>query len=414
MEIKKKKVLIIGHSAKEHALVKKLLKLENVEKIVAAPGNKAISELCECVDIREENSQELLEFVLENGIDLTIAASKDAIKSDIAELFQANSQLIFAPSAQSASFALSRSDSKKFMYRQRILTPKFGIFEKQQLAMDYVKNAKYPIIIGADEDSDTAVKSVCTTPALARRCVEDLFLNDEKKVIIEDFINGHDFTLYVVTDGYHALPIAVTGDYRFMEDGNGGIYTSGSGCYVPDYKISEKVIASIMNNVVFNTLQALERRQSPYLGILGVECVLTGEESFVTSGFTTFLKDHDAAAVLNSIDENLVDLFEACAVGSFADDYVNILHSNLSSISAVLFARNDGYVIEGLDKIDELTDVSHFATRKNEYFEYETNKGRTLVVTQASSTFSRAKRLLYENIDAINFKNKKFRTDICN
>ncbi len=414
MEIKKKKVLIIGHSAKEHALAKKLLLNENVEKIYAAPGNVAISQICECVDIREDNPQELLEFVLENGIDLTIASSKDAIKADVAELFQANSQLIFAPSAQAASFALSRSDSKKFMYRQRIITPKFGIFEKQPLALDYVKNANYPIIIGADEDSDTAVKSVCAAPALARRTVEDLFLHDEKKVIIEDVVNGHDFTLYVITDGYHALPLAVTGDYRFMEDGNGGLYTSGSGCYVPDYKVSEKLIASVMNNVVFNILQSLEHRQMPYLGILGVECVLTGEENFVTTGFTTFLKDHDADAVLNSVDENLVNLFEACAIGSFADDYENILHSNLSSVSAVLFARNDGYVIEGLDKVDELTDVSHFATRKNEYLEYETNKGRTLVVTHASSTFSGAKRLLYENIEAINFKNKKCRTDICN
>ena len=414
MENKKKKVLIVGHSAKEHALALKLNEYDNVEKIYAAPGNAAMKEFCECVDIREDKPQELLEFVLENAVDITIASSKDAIKADIADLFQSNSQLIFAPTEAASSFAISRSVAKKFMYKQRIHTPKFGIFEKQQLAADYVKGAVYPILIGSDEDSDTTVKSVCTTVTAAKRCVDDLFMSDEKKVVIEDFVNGHDFTLYVITDGYQALPIAVSADYKFLENGNGGLFTCGTGAFVPDYKVSQNIINSIMNNVVFNSLKSLERRQTPYLGILGVECVLVNEEKYVTTGFTPFLKDHDAQAVLNSISENLLTLFEACAIGSFADDYVGLEHSNLSSVSCVMSSRSDGLVISGLDKIDDTTAVNHFCTNKNQYLEYETNKGRTLVVTQCASTLSNARKFLYENIDVIDFKNKKFRTDICN
>lgn len=414
MEKKKKNVLIVGHSAKEHALAQKLCEYENIEKIFLAPGNSAMKEFCECVDIREDSTQELLEFVLENAVDLTIASSVNAIKADIAELFQSNNQLIFAPTEAASSFATSRSTAKKFMYKQRIHTPKFGIFEKQQLAADYVKNAKYPILIGADEDSDATVKSVCTTVSMARTCVDDLFMNDEKKIVIEDFVNGHDFTLYVITDGYHAIPLSVCADYKFAENGNGGVFTCGSGAFVPDYKVSESVINSLMHNVVFNSLKSLERRQTPYLGILGVECVLLGDDRYVTTGFTPFLKDHDAMAVLNSVNENLLTLFEACAIGSFADDYDNIMPSELSSVSCVLSSRSDGEVISGLDKLDDNTFVNHFSTNKNQYLEYETNKGRTLVVTQSSSTLSGARRLLYENIDVIDYKNKKYRTDICN
>lgn len=414
MDNKKKNILIVGHSAKEHALAQKLSQYDNVEKVYVAPGNRAMKEFCECVDIREDNPKDLLEFVLENGIDLTIACSNESLKSDISDLFQANSQLIFAPAQSASQFAISRSYAKKFMYKQRIQTPKFGIFEKQQLASDYVKNAVYPILIGADEESDTSVKSVCTTVAMAKRCVDDLFLNDEKKVVIEDFVNGHDFTLYVITDGYHALPLAVCADYKFLEEGNGGLFTAGIGAFVPDYKVSENVVASIMNNVVYNILKSLEKRQTPYLGIIGVECVLTGEEKFVTTGFTPFLKDHDAMAVLNSVEEIWITLFEACAVGSFADDYDRIPSSDFSSVSCVLSARQDGHVISGFDKVDGNVSISHFSTFKNQYLEYETNKGRTLTVTQSASTLSGAKRLLYENIDVIDFKNKKYRTDICN
>lgn len=411
---KKKKILIIGHSAKEHALVQKFNEYENVEKIYVAPGNAAMREICECVDIREDDSHKLLEFVLENGVDLTIVSSQKALKSDLADLFQANSQLIFAPTESASNFTISRSVAKKFMYKLRIPTPKFGIFEKPQLAADYVKNAAYPILIGADEDSDTSVKAVCTTVSMAKRCLDDLFLSDEKKVVIEDFLNGHEFTLYVITDGYHALPLAVSADFKFLENGNGGLYTTGIGAFVPDYKVSENVISSIMSDVVFNILQSLQRRQTPYMGILGIECVLTGEDSYLTTGFTPFLKDHDAAAVLNSVGENLLTLFEACAIGSFADDYFSIMTSNLSSVSLVMSSRKDGLLISGLDNLDDNTSVNHFSTAKNEYLEFLTNKGRTLVVTQSSSTLSGAKRNLYENVALIDFENKKFRTDICN
>lgn len=414
MDKKNKKILIIGHSAKEHALAQKLSAYDNVEKIYVLPGNAAMKEFCECVDIREDRPQEILEFALKNEIDLTIVSSKDAIKSDIADLFQANSQLVFAPAAAASVFALSRSAAKKFMYKLHIPTPKFGIFEKQQLAMDYVKNSQYPILISSDEDSDTCVKAVAGNVDLAKRCVEDLFLSDEKKVVIEDFHNGHEFTLYIITDGYQALPLSVVADYKFLENGNGGLYTSGIGAFAPDYKVSENVIHSIMNDVVFNILQSLEKRGTPYLGILGVECVLKGEDNYSVTGFIPFLKDYDAACVLNSVADNWLTLFEACAVGSFADDYFEIIHSNGASVSCVLSSREDGNEIKGLDLMDDCVNVDHFATKKNEYLEWLTNKGRTLVVTATAATLTSAKEKLYENIDVIYFKNKKYRTDICN
>lgn len=413
MDKKKKNILIIGHSAKEHALAEKLKSYDNVEKIYALPGNAAMKEFCECVDIREDRPQEILEFVLENEIDLTIASSNAAIKSDIADLFQANSQLILAPVAAASGFTISRAAAKKFMYKLHIPTPKFGIFEKPQLAFDYVKNAQYPILISSDEDSDTCVKAVATTVDLAKRCVEDLFLSDEKKVVIEDFQCGHEFTLYVITDGYQALPLSVVADYKFFENGNGGLYTSGVGAFVPDYKVPENVICSIMNDVVFNILHSLEKRETPYLGILGIECVLSRDDKYFVTGFTPFLKDYDAACVLNSVADSWLTLFEACAVGSFADDYFEIMHSNAASVSCVLSSRADGEVINGLDLVDDSVNITHFSTVKNEYMEYLTNKGRTLVVTASAATLNSAKEKLYENIDVIDFKSKKYRTDIC-
>lgn len=374
-------------------------------------GNSAISELAECVDIREENVQEILEYVLENAIDLTIVTSEVAIKNNIAELFQTNNQLIFCPTAQSAQFTLSRSAGKRFLYKLRIPTPRFGIFDKLPLAIDYLKNAPMPQVIRADENSNSADRLVCTTFAASKTFVEDLFNKDENKVVLEDYVYGHEFTIYVVTDGYSALHLATVANYKFAEDGDGGILTSGVGAYTPDYKISSDIENSVMQNVVERVLASLQRKETPYLGVLGFDCVLTTDGSFVTLDFKPFLSDHDAEAVLNLVDENLLTLFEACAVGSFADDYEKIDVSDNSSVSCVISSRKKGEIIKGLELVE--SDITHFATTKNKYFEYETVEGKTLVLTKTAKTLSRARKHLYEDVELISFSGKKCRNDIC-
>lgn len=406
---KKKKVLIVGNSAKEYALVKKFKNYDC--DIFVLSGNSAISELAECVDIREENVQEILEYVLENAIDLTIVTSEVAIKNNIAELFQTNNQLIFCPTAQSAQFTLSRSAGKRFLYKLRIPTPRFGIFDKLPLAIDYLKNAPMPQVIRADENSNSADRLVCTTFAASKTFVEDLFNKDENKVVLEDYVYGHEFTIYVVTDGYSALHLATVANYKFAEDGDGGILTSGVGAYTPDYKISSDIENSVMQNVVERVLASLQRKETPYLGVLGIDCVLTKDGSFVTLDFKPFLSDHDAEAVLNLVDENLLTLFEACAVGSFADDYEKIDVSDNSSVSCVISSRKKGEIIKGLELVE--SDITHFATTKNKYFEYETVEGKTLVLTKTAKTLSRARKHLYEDVELISFSGKKCRNDIC-
>lgn len=404
-----KKILIVGASAKEYALVKKI-KNYGCE-IFVAPGNSVIGEIAQCIDIREDNVDELLAFAVQNSVDLTVVSSEIAIKNNIAELFQANEQLIFAPSAKSAEFALSRSAAKKFLYKLRIPTPRFAVFDKPQQAFDYLKNAAMPQVIRTDENSSGQDRLVCTTFISAKTFVDDLFSRNEKKVVLEDYVYGHEFTVYVVTDGYHALPLAVVANYKFMENGDGGILTDGIGAFTPDYKVSKDIECAVMFDVVDSVLAALQKKDMPYLGILGVNCVLKDDGTYVVLDFKPFLSNHDCEAVLNLVDENLITLFKACAIGSFADDYQSINVSDNASVSCVLSSRTAGNIIKGLDLID--CDITHFPVRKNEYLEYETIAGKTLVLTKTAKTLSRARKYLYEDIELVDFDTKKYRTDIC-
>ena len=404
-----KKVLVVGASAKEYALAKKIISYGC--EVFVAPGNSIIAEIAKCADIREDNVEELLAFAVKNSIDLTVVSSEIAIKNNISELFQANEQLIFAPTAKSSEFALSRAAAKRFLYKLRIPTPRFAIFDKPQLAVDYLKNAVMPQVIRTDENSFNRDRLVCATFSSAKTFVDDLFVRNASRVVLEDYVFGHEFTVYVVTDGYNALSLAVVANYKFMENGEGGILTDGIGAFTPDYKVSKDVENSIMANVVEPVLSALQKKDIPYLGILGVNCVLKDDGDYVVLDFKPFLSDFDCEAVLNLVDENLLNLFHACAIGSFADDYENINVSDNASVSCVLSSRTGGNVINGLDLID--SDITHFPVHKNEYLEYETIEGKTLVLTKTAKTLSRARKYLYEDIEQINFDGKKYRTDIC-
>lgn len=404
-----KKVLIIGTSANAYSLAKKFTGYGC--KLFVAPGNLAISEFAQCIDIREDNIQELLEFAVSEEIDLTVVVSDLAIKNNIAELFQINGQLIFAPTAQSSNFVLSKSIAKKFLYKLRIPTPRFAIFDKLPLAVDYLKTAQMPQVIKTDETRNSNDRLVCSTFSSAKTFVEDLFAKDEKKVVLEDYVYGHEFSLYIITDGYHAIPLVNVANYKFMEDGDGGILTSGIGAFTPDYKISYDLQDYLMSNVVNVVLEELQQRGTPYLGILGINCVLDENGQFVVLDFNPFLSDHDSDAVLNLIEENLFTLFQACAIGSFADDYDSIKISDDSSVSCVISSRTDGSVIKGLEYID--SDISHFGIKKNKYLEYESIKGKNFVLTHTAKTLSRARKYLYESVDLISFDGKKYRTDIC-
>lgn len=406
-----KKVLIIGASAAEYTLAKKMSELEEVSEVFAAPGNEAMKEFCTVIDIRENNIQELLEFALENAVDLTIASSESAIKNDISSIFQQNGQMIFAPSKDSANICLHKSIGKKFMYKNRIPCAKFGIFDKPSLAVDYVKKSNMPIVIKTDEYQKNGVL-VCNSFSNAKTFIEELFEQGEKKVIIEDYISGHEFSFYVITDGYHALPLGSVATYKYELEGNGGILTSGMGSFTPDYRISKQVERKILQQIIYPTLNNLARQQTPYVGILGIDLIMDENEQLLTLKFNSFLQSPDCQDVLALLKENIYHLFQACVVGSFADDYEQLDISDKSAVSCVILAKKHETIISGLDDLDESTQVAHFNTKKNAYLEYETVGGRTLVITKIARILSRAIEDLYDEISAINFDGMKYRRDI--
>ncbi len=406
-----KKILIIGNSLKAYSLAKLL---SSKYEIYITPASDTLKEFTNTLDIREDNIAELLEFVLENGIDLTIPVSEECLKTDIVEIFNKNNLQIFAPNKEAASIVFDKAYAKKVLYKLRIPTPRFGIFEKQNMVIDYIKNLKTPFVLKTNTNNSAAVFSSFN---IAKNCIDFSFIEKNKKIIIEDYIYGTPFSFYTITDGYKALPIGSSINYKQQLDGDGGQITSGMGACSPNYKLTLEHEYFLMDNVIYPTLDYLEIGGYPYIGILGINGVLQNDGTISILGYQAFMNDTDAYIILNSINENLYDLFISCTLGSFSDEYDNIQLNESFATSLVLsnkYRDNTENIITGLEDLEENTFVGFYPNvKKNKYLEYEApSKEVLLIATQAPSVSSSTKKM-YKEAENINFKGLYCRKDIC-
>ena len=407
----KKKILIIGNSAKEYALAKKLS--EN-HQIFVAPGSDTIKEFATCLDIREDAVTELLEFVLENSIDLTIPVSYKALQSDIVDVFLSNNQQIFAAPKNAIQVVSDKAFMKKTFYKLRIPTPKFGIFEKQNMVVDYIKNLKNPYVLKINEPNSA---TVFTTASSSKAIVDSFFAAKAQKVIIEDYIWGTPFTFYTITDGYKALPVGSSITYRHSLEGEGGQLTTGMGACVPNYRLSFDNEYFLMDNVIYPILENFEQNATPYVGILGVNALLTDDNNIQVLGLQTFFQDCDCDAILETIDVDLYSLFEACVIGSFSDEIEFISLKDLSATTLVLQCKNKENkenVINGLENLDDDLKISYYSSvKKNKYLELEAENGSVLTLTAYARTLASSRVKAYQEVENIDFKGISYRKDIC-
>ena len=407
----KKNVLIIGNSAKESAIAKIL---SNEFNVYVASGNESMKEFATTVDIRESNVIELLNFALETDIYFTIVGSQDAIMQDIENLFSENGLMIFAPSAEASDFATNRGVAKKLFYKLRLPTPRFAIYEKKNLALDYVKKSDMPVVIKTEHHKQKNSVMVCPSYNIAKSFIEDCYFSGEKKVIIEDYVYGTPFTFYIITDGYKALPLGSTQDYKFSLEGDGGIWTEGMGACSPFTKLTYDHEDYIMNEIVYPIINYFADNLTPYLGILGFEGVLTPEGYIFINECRPFLQDHDAQGILALLENDIFKLMHSCVIGAFSDEYDMLDFKDEFAVSCVLSSgQNKNDVIQGFDDLQEGTLISHLNTKQNEYTEFETMGDRTLVLTTVGKTLGVATQNLYDEIGAIEFKGKTYRKDIC-
>lgn len=378
-------ILIVGSDANAYSIAKNMSENENVDLIFVAPGNEKIAKFAECTDISENDTEELLDFSIANEISLTIVTSISAIQNNIGELFSDARRLIFAPTADAAMISLYKSSAKKMMYRLKIPTMKFGIFEKENQAVEYASTFRKALVIKNDTHILGERPTFAATFSKAKSAIERGFTFPENKVIIEDYIDAKEVSMYFITDGYTALPIGTC-----ASDEKNFAYPES--VYSPDYYVSDELEMRILNEAIYPVIDDIAARYSPYCGIIGIDLFVEGENYNVIE-YNPFFKQMHLQAILPLIKEDLYDLFLSAASGSLSDEYKFIDFCNDTTISKISAKK-----INEEKQEDENLDIA-----------YTSNSN--VILTQKAKTLSRARKNLYENWEFLTEEESEVKND---
>ncbi|MCR5260770.1 MAG: hypothetical protein K6C94_02915 [Candidatus Gastranaerophilales bacterium] len=369
------KILVVGSDANAYSIAKKMSENENVDAVFAAPGFDKISDFAQNIDIQETNLPELLDFVLENEISLTVVTSVNAIEQNIAEFFADARRLVFAPCAEAANVTLYKSLAKKLMYRLKIPTMKFGIFDRENQAVDYVAMSRKPLVIKKDRHQAGDFPVFAASFPKAKAEIEKSLVSPENKIVIEDYTDAKEVAMYFLTDGYTALPIGNCSS-------NDPDFAFADSVVSPDNYISDEMERKILNEVVYPVIDDISARGQAYCGILGVDLFVDGN-CYNVIEFNPFFKQMHLQTILPLIKSDIYDLFIAAASGSLSDEYERIDFCNCAAVSKITNNIDDS-------KIPVLDDANLSVARTS---------ASNYILTQIARISAKAKENLEENLE---------------
>lgn len=411
------RILVVGSTAKEHAIIWKLYQGEIVEEVFCAPGNFGTHQLAESVDIRPYEVNKLAEFAKENNITLTIATDKIALDSGIVNTFNKQNLNIFGPEKNAMRPIMQRSFAKKFFHKHKIPTAKFSVFDKEGQAIDYARESKFPILIKLNSATPEINTFYCETFKQAKNAIERAFANLNKRIIIEEYKEGKEISFPILTDGYNAVPMPTAVTYKTLLEGNGGSYTNGIGAYASaDFSMKQEDF--IAQNIVFPVLDGLNADNMSFSGILNFRLKLLNNGDIQLLELDSDFNGVEAQTILPIIDEDMAKVFYSTAIGALEDEYQSLKTTNEYCTSLMFYQApypgelTKGNVIEIEEEIDDDLLIFYNKVKQNKYFEKLVDGAFVLSLSTTGSSLSMASDKLYTAVDYINFEGKRFRKDV--
>ncbi len=413
-------VLIVGGGGREHALVATLAgqRGEKVE-IFVAPGSPGMASLAHCVDIASDQIGALCAFAKDRNIGLTVVGPEIPLSLGIVDRFQAEGLRIFGPSAGAAQIETSKAFAKSLMRSVGVPTAEAEIVSLVH-ARERIESLPYPSVLKAD--GLAAGKGVVIThdPKEAAEGLDALSgMGDASaRIIIERYLTGVEASLFVLTDGKHAIPLATAQDHKRLYDGDRGPNTGGMGAISPSPHMTSTILTDVMARIVYPTLDGLAARGTPYLGILYVGLMLTSEGPFVLE-FNARWGDPEAQAVLPRLKTDWIEAMEATL--SVSLDQTALSWEEKAAVCVVLASEGypghyrQGDIITGLSNTGndphKETMIFHAGTRLREG-QWVTHGGRVLGVTALGETIELARETAYHSVARIHFPGMHYRKDI--
>lgn len=407
------KVLVIGSGGREHAIVDALTRSAQVEKIYCAPGNAGIARVAECVDIRDTEVERLRDFAAGEGIGLTVVGPEVALAAGVVDVFRAAGLRIFGPTKAAARIESSKEFAKRLMAKYCVPTAGFRAFTEYEEARAYVAARPLPAVLKYDGLAAGKGVVIAATMEEADEALREMLLDDrfgEGKVVVEDFLEGPEFSFMCFVSGRKVWPMVLAQDHKRAYDGDKGPNTGGMGAYSPLPFITAEDEQFALRNIMQRTADAMVEEGCPFTGVLYGGLMKTAQGIKVIE-FNARFGDPETEVVLPRLKSDIVDIF--CAVADGGD--ATLEWHDFATLGIVLASKGypgsyeKGHEIKGLDRVRGT--VYHMGTRM-EGDRLVTAGGRVLFVVGEGATLSEARRHALEDVARIECDNLFLRTDI--
>ncbi|HDR4422932.1 TPA: phosphoribosylamine--glycine ligase [Bacillus cereus] len=409
-------VLVIGRGGREHALAWKFAQSEKVEKVYVAPGNEGMRDVATPVDIDENDFDALVLFAKENKVELTFVGPEIPLMNGIVDRFKEEGLRVFGPNKAAAVIEGSKAFTKELMKKYNIPTAAYETFTDYEEAVQYIQKVGAPIVIKADGLAAGKGVTVAMTLEEALQAVKEMlqdvkFGEASKKVVIEEFLDGQEFSLMAFVNGTTVHPMVIAQDHKRAFDGDKGPNTGGMGAYSPVPQISESAVQEAIKTVLHPTAKAMIAENRSFTGILYAGLILTNDGPKVIE-FNARFGDPETEVVLPRLENDLVDVCNAV----LDESELTLQWSEEAVIGVVLASKGypeaykKGDIIKGLDALEDVI-VFHSGTAMK-HGDFVTNGGRVLFVACKANSLQEAKDKVYKEIGKIESDGLFYRSDI--
>ncbi len=416
-------ILILGSGGREHTFAYKIAQSSYCDTLFVAPGNAGTAAIATNVGMNVTDFDAIKAFVIKEDIEMVVVGPEDPLVHGVYDFFQEDEQLknvaVIGPSKEGATLEGSKERAKEFMIAHGIPTAAYQSFTPHTLSegQDFLETLSPPYVLKAD--GLAAGKGVLIIQDLneAKEELKNMlggkFGDASTTVVIEEFLDGIELSVFVLTDGkdYKILPTAK--DYKRIGEGDKGLNTGGMGAVSPVPFVDDAFMQKIEERIVKPTVNGLAQEKIDYKGFIFIGLIKVGDEPKVIE-YNVRMGDPETEVVLPRIKNDLVQLFLAVSKGALSNETLVLDDRSAATIMVVSGGYPEAYekgkVISGIDKIEDSI-VFHAGTAIKEDL-VVTNGGRVIAITSLDNDFREAIKKSYQNIAKLDFDRMNYRRDI--
>ena len=413
-------ILVLGSGGREHAICWKLKQSVLVKHLYCAPGNAGTAFDAVNVDLDILDNNAIVDFCKENSIDLVVVGPEKPLAIGIVDVLEKSNINVFGPSKSASQMESSKVFAKNLMAKYNIPTGDFELFNDYNKAKLYLEKVCYPIVIKASGLAQGKGVIIVEDKDIALKTIEDIFVNrifgnagDE--VVIEQYLEGEEVSILVVTDGEKVIPLSTSQDHKQIFDGDKGPNTGGMGAYSPTSVINSDMLDKIMEQIVYPTVKGLKNEGIGYKGVLYVGIMLTNSGPKVLE-YNVRFGDPETQVILPRLKSDFADILMQVAKGKILVESLEWKDNKcvcvvLSSLGYPGKYESNKKII-GLESVVNSGGLVFHAGTCFDNGQFFSKGGRVLNVVGEGSDIKKAINNVYSFVEKITFENMYYRKDI--